>query len=95
MAQLPVIQSMKSDRQPPQTKAFEFIPKHQGPINAKHRDAFFSDVGFNDDLRAFDDVEKNVLYLRLKKFDIQRLKELYPLVSPATLENAQKALGKL
>jgi len=87
------VQMMNSDKPAVSQPGFEYIPKSQGPIDSAERDKFFEKAGFGPNLTSFDEVEKNVLYLRLKKLPLERLKKLYPKLPVQALTKASSALG--
>ena len=78
---------------PLQKKEFEYIQKSIGAINPELRDRLFNDVGLLPYLKNYDDVERNVLYLRLKRLPFNRILNLYGSLPESSLKRIYEILG--
>lgn len=86
------VEMRKHDRPPVVREGFEYLPQNVKPIDAEKRDLFFKSQGLLQETGKMDEVEKNVLFLRLKKVPLARLTHLYPDISKDSLKKAKKSL---
>jgi hypothetical protein len=90
----PVVQMMSNyDLEAEQKKDdFLYIPQAHSLINKKARDRYFQLTGISSFIQTYDEVEKNVLYFRLRKFELKRLVKIYPTIPEKNLKIALKFL---
>ena len=80
----------------PQSKdGFEYVPRQVGPINPEALDRFYAQTGIEAHIAGFDTVEKNTLFLRLRKVSKERVHELYPKIPSEKIDRAKEILGSL
>jgi hypothetical protein len=72
------VHMMKHQEPPKAMDGYEYIPANASAINAEYRDKFYGYIGLLPYLGKNDEVEKNVLYMRLKKIPLSRITKLYP-----------------
>lgn len=87
------VELKKDDFPGKKLKGFEYVPKGYGPINAEARDFFFDEMEIKDRIKDFDDVEKNVLFYRIKRLSTELLIKQYPQIPQEIFINAKKKLG--
>lgn len=58
------------------------------------RDAAIAHAGLTDDVKAWDELDKDILYLRARNFDCDRLKRSYPKLAPGKLSALQSEIKK-
>lgn len=77
-----------------ENKDFSTIPRPHPQINRAARDQLFFGTGLTNYLSNFDEVEKNVLYLRIRELPLEKVMALYPKIPKANLEETQTLLNK-
>jgi hypothetical protein len=85
---------MKETKPAIENKDFSTIPRSHPQINRSARDQLFSSTGLSNYLGNFDEVDKNVLYLRIRELALDKVVALYPKIPKAHLEETQTLLNK-
>ena len=90
----PELQLMRSYTLPVQQERgeFDYIPRSHPNINREARDKYFQAAGLSTFISHFDEVDRNVFYLRLRNFDLRQLSRIYPTIPQTNLQEALKIL---
>lgn len=87
-----IVESRNQDVFPIQKDEFEYLPNKTKMINSEKRDLFFEKNGILKKVKSYDELEKNLLYFRIKKISLDRLFKLYPTIPKESLKKAKLEL---
>jgi hypothetical protein len=71
---------------------YQHIPPSYPKIDAAKRDQFYQAAGLSSDVSAYDEVEKNVLYIRLRRLKLSEVIAHYPKIPDQKIKNAYTLL---
>jgi len=73
-----------------------FIPgsnKKEIPLKA-FRDQVFSEAKIDENISSWDHFEKDMLYMRVKTYPVEKVIEIYPKINPSILKNLKLLIEK-